>query len=135
MNTQAKFVHLYNYIYIYIEREREKELTSSSPTEWLRWWLGTSLKYPGIVFFEETSMSLVSLCILLIRATLASSSSSNLDCIFTWPSSNYPIDNRRWLVNNSDKIILTSTASYNLIRLQEKGEKKPFALRSKSPHD
>lgn len=48
-----------------------------------------SVVYPGIVFLEETSINFVSLWIRLIRAALASSSSSNLDCILTCPSSNY----------------------------------------------
>jgi len=80
-----------------------KELTSSSPTEWLGWWPGTSVN-PGIVFFVETSMSLVSLWILLIRAALASSSSSSLDCIFTWPSSNYSMENKEWFVSENKTI-------------------------------
>lgn len=81
----------------------ERKLASSSTTEWLLWWLGISPKHPGIVFFEETRMSFVNLWILLMRAALASSSSSNLDCIFTWPSSNYQMKHQ-YIVNMSKQI-------------------------------
>lgn len=63
--------------------------TSSSPKECLllgpgRW--GTLGDWEA---FEETKINFVNRCILLNKADLASSSSSNLDCSLTWPSSSF----------------------------------------------